>query len=537
MKILSRQNILTLIFSIFSANSFACEKGLSFVDGFNIDMSYEFKETSIKGREGKDYNTKSISECQNYAGNYIKIGIGMEIPSLFSNAFSFYFDGKPNYNIYRIENSLTPFYLETDNDFLKKLSDGQKKLDSCLDLTIKDEGEEKLELFEGAEGCLAQYFSEDNSWIIKSGICAFRINNTSSFKLGIKENPNCLNKEFLSKEKITPGDIMGRVGAFVYEINPAENINKKLKTLGSIPLNLNLKPKSNLYKNILGSNRDSKIMVFPEIQFKNLKIKKTGEGSKDLIEYSLLVDNGSCKNFCEEGICTNPCNSKSPLVGEVSLLEINHNGVGLEMGNSLFGEVLSPNWQGVLSKLPKFTSQGYEFVIGKKYQLVIDFLDPYLGYLQYLNKNEASLSFKPGSFHLDRGFEISSMDEINPKFTISDLGEKSGNMEFSMGSSNPTGLSQGNSDQLTIGERNLGFTKVDGKNWPPDYDLVCNKNLSICKKPDPSNLGKLSVIFEITGEKDGVYEIKVIKTERKSKIVSEFQGNSFPKIIFRNQEI
>jgi len=433
---------------------------------FELVSSYQFEKQSKSGgtdvlisgcRDNKDkffiVNTKATYTNLKYiristdSGEVIKDGCYIKnTPFEYSKPADFNFN-----EIFKMQNDI---------------------IHDCLQVTVKDERgiidivkDNDVKNTENKEKCIYENINEStvNVW---GSHCVFKIAESSRFKVNYSITPACTRKEFLkAKFPNAPGDYHAEVS-----FNMADDLTPgttNFELLGKSYGRLSILPDSSIMpvSTYFGSETARWPLIYSsDVSFGQVSMRKTFNPKlqKDYFDLRLpFVVNNNCEKMCSDGMCSSPCDFKTPIVASITLKKRKANESIFKFIDWWYqGNIVPGNYLGMLSLARSVYSTTAE--INDEFYVKAEFSSPSISYMQ-LNKLAKRASMRISKLKINKG----SVGKVG----LGTLGDLTGQI-----------LPINTLPELSLGDGTKSFDTIlsmlrrvlgTNKNWPPYYDKVC----------------------------------------------------------------
>lgn len=444
-----------------------------------------------------------VNNCQKASGKFLMVGFGPNEYSLDSSSYSTVFSQDlDSLQCQIIDNPLASQSEEERNRYFKNR---RQFLEQCVEITVAHNSSRPLTYRADQLGCTVTAVSPQRATFV-GGNCFFKIYDDSEFVVAHQIKKECLNKDFLSTHAINPQEVSAAT-TFAVADKPT-GLSTEMELLPSRLTHFILEPSSKLIalSDDYGRNIPRYLDNFylPKIEFGALKIRNMRDGG--LIKIPLLVDN-RCQDTCQSGLCSSPCRFTQPVVGEVSLYQI-EKGKKVYLKSWYDGAAALPNWQGFLNMPGQFI-KGVSFEQNKRYAIELVLRDPKSDYTMY-NKSTTPLFMPlPGIPTMDFAANLLNgipsiasehpIQEIEAHHLIPDFGVIRDFGKFSG--------AQGVDAIQTLSKHSY---------WPPFYSKICSGNS--CVKPESRAYYRLELQFTLGEAIEGDdFELSHLQLIRQSK--------------------
>ncbi len=398
----------------------------------------------------------------------------------------------------------------------------KKTFNSCIKFKVEDLQKGTLEYEPVQENCIVEKIN-DSTAIISAGDCFFKNVPGQTLSVEIQPEPNCADKNFLSKNNLSPSELFAEWSAYIYPSNTIGFIFRpKGKAIWKKDLFLNLNPGDTLLK-VVKKERDEKLIsrpgvfVFPDFMLSNFSINNKLSSVASYVDIGLLISSFGAKDICEAGICSTYGNYDFPFAPYLTLFEINaRRGKKEELKSFFMGDRLAGKWNGTFNQRLHFS--GIHFEIGKKYSIELSFSDPAISYSELKKYFTTSLRLGSSSIGLLGDTEFRSLPSLG---TIGGLAGNIGTLD---------GLNDRRIFGGIIGIADNLIPRImqtlDDPTFPPDYSIVCNKNMTKCQNANLKEHVKLSINFQVKsiGE-DGRLVLEGIQVKRTGNLLTQYETN------------
>jgi hypothetical protein len=486
---------------------------------FNYFASFEANAIGTFG-EGSNLNfaPSTIERCQQDAGQFLMISLGVRRTNLFSDTADISFDGKITDAQCKIKNS----FLKNAPDFAESqnfLSEQYKALRSCTYLEIYDLGGKPL-VFNNQQAHCTLTTLPGNIVKAEGDYCFFRIQPNNRFAIGTVIRPECKDEAFLKANHINPQDIEASLNTYIVgdDTGTSEDVNP----IGSSRVRLYIAPSTQQLA--LTEENGPENPRFPteytaEIHMGEFKLR--GSLGNYVSDLSLLVDNRSPR-VCKNGFCTSPSDFDLPVVGEAELQQLNPNGTHTFIDSWWHAGIAPARWQGLM-KSAQHNLNEVEFKPGTRYSLTVTFVDPYEDFSLFLKGMEQlliDLRGMQGTAGIDSIMPIPSLTELVGLPPLESLPAlRSPDMSAEM-------------DRILETMNKLG----QDRQWPSYYDHVCDSTRATCIRSGKAKYFlKLTTEFTVAGidEQNSQVLLKDITVTRESPQFENYRKaiQEFPKVV------
>lgn len=507
----------TLILPIllFATTSWACQ--VQRIGAVNLAISHTTESTVYYNEERTIPNLPQFraSNCSQAAmnGQFLMIALGPEVVDYEDTVKGVNFTKDFGYK--RCEMTGHPFVRANDHEVRKeKFNQDWKLIQSCLEVTVEDEGNQPLQLPAKQPGCEMQRLST-HKMSFNGGFCFVKPNFASSYLLKLQIKKECQNLETFAGLGINNLDLFGAIN--LYLAGDASGNSGSLKALSNLPIRLSVNPQTN----IIPSSDDYGIEYptfpenwsMPDIHFGKVSVNPLGNGMVQL-ETQLLVNN-NCPKVCKDKVCQSACDYAQPVIAENSLYEKTNK--GLELITTWYDGGIAPaRFQGFIKGI------GFEVAEsliedGKTYVIESNMYDPKYDYERFKKRIQSRLNTIEQQLGRISNSSIPAIQEIPRIHVTRDL----------PGISTIPGLvferSLDNVDRAVDQLRSYLSFKL----WPPYFSKVCNGSAcEVIKDP----MLTLKAEFKILGRTAEKLDLSMLSIKRDSYIVPKYEMNNLHKL-------
>ena len=369
-----------------------------------------------------------------------------------------------------------------------------KILRNCLKYLVTDPAGGVIEFEETQENCKIQKIDNSNV-ILSMGDCFLKAKPNQPLNLKIYPNPECLNRQFLVENKISPTEITTSLNTYIYPDGKIGMTFKPLDKLTNKKVIVNLNAGNELLQNVLKDHEELGVFyrpstfVFPDLLVSDFKIKnQTGEMGIGIVDLGFLISGFGGKDLCKEGLCANYLNFDFPLAPLAILSLVNpRTKKKEEMASQYLGGRIPSKWNGEFRAMTFFPN--FNFEIGERYVLDLVYSDPVLDFEKFSNSYKSKLRLGGGRINTT---VLRTNGGTYPDFSglpeLGDLGGGSGTLDTTnVLAGIPTGIA---------GDLPRIFESIADETFPPAYTKVCNKD-GTCKDAHLGEHLRFSIEFEI----------------------------------------
>ena len=503
--------ILTLLLPLFTVSAWACQ--VQRIGAVNLAISHTTESTVYYNEERTIPNLPQFraSNCSQAAmnGQFLMVALGPEVVDYEDTVKGVNFNKDFGYK--RCEMTGHPFVRANDHEVRKeKFNQDWKLIQSCLEVTVEDEGNQPLQLPPTQPGCEMQRLST-HKMSFNGGFCFVKPHFASSYLLKLQIKKECQNLETFTGLELNNLDLFGAIN--LYLAGDASGNSGSLKALSNLPIRLSVNPQSTLIP--ASDDYGIEYPTFPEnwsmpdIHFGKVSVNPLGNGMLQL-ETQLLVNN-NCPKVCKDKICQSSCDYAQPVVAENSLYEKTQK--GLELITTWYDGGIAPaRFQGFIKGI------GFEVAEsliedGKTYVIESNMYDPKYDYERFKKRIQSRLNTIEQQLGRISNSSIPAIQEIPRIHVTRDL----------PGISTIPGL---------VFERSLDTVDravdqlrsyLSFKLWPPYYSKVCNgANCEVIKDP----MLTLKAEFKVLARTQEKLDLSMISIKRDSYIVPKYEMNN-----------
>jgi hypothetical protein len=500
------------ILFLFSAHqTFACQ--IQRIGAVNLAISHTTESTVYYNEERTIPNLPQFraSNCSQAAmnGQFLMIAMGPEVIDYEDTVKGVNFTKDFGYK--KCELTGHPFVRANDHEVRKeKFNQDWKLIQSCLEITVEDEGNQPLQLPTKQPGCDLQRIST-HKMSFNGGFCFVKPNFASSYLLKLQIKKQCQNLESFSKLGINNLDLFGAIN--LYLAGDASGNSGNLRALSNLPIRLSVNPQAD----IVASSDDYGIEYptfpenwsMPDIHFGKVNLIALGNGMLQ-IETQMLVNN-NCPKVCKKDICQSACDYAQPVVAENSLYEKTEK--GLELITTWYDGGIAPaRFQGFIKGI------GFEIAEtmideGKTYVIESNLYDPKYDYERFKKRIQSRLNTIEQQIGRISNSSIPTIQEI-PRIHVT--------RELPGISTIPGLVFERNLDNVERAVEQLR-SYLSFKLWPPYFAQVCHDG-SCDSIKDPMLTLKAEFKVSLKTYEHVKLDIKSIK--RESYIVPKYEMNN-----------
>jgi len=395
-------------------------------------------------------------------------------------------------------------------NYTKNLESMVNTMSSCIRFKVSDLNGKPLHFDPTQKNCTIESLS-DSEVLISKGDCFFKIDPTNSFEIKSEVKKECLDREFLVKNKVKPGLLDVVVNTYIYDTPSVEGTFNPRRDLSHKNVVVEIESGKELLPSLeeLTSYQEPillpSIYHFPEIIISDVEISKFGRNNS-LIKLVLAVDSAGKKEKCNNGLCSSENNYFLPLAGELLIYEISA-GRKKNIYSGFIGDKIRGQWQGMIKTAKLLKDVIFEE--DKSYLFNVRFSDPNYDF-KALKKGFSSM-FESG---IEYGFSnslIAGRDTLSSINELSDLREVE-----NLGALNGDILKDFPESFRNIFLNFKGILLDD--TFPPAYNKVCNKAETKCRRADKNDHLILTASFNIDKFEGSYAKISKLKISKNSKL-------------------
>lgn len=510
--------LLLISLSLFAQAALACQ--VQRIGNVNLAISHTTESTVYYNEERTIPNLPQFraTNCSQAAlnGQFLMIAMGPEVVDYEDTVKGVNFTKDFGYK--RCELTGHPFASPNSHEVRKeKFHQDWKLIQSCLELTVEDEGNQPLQLPATQPGCDMQQLSR-HKMSFNGGFCFVKPNFASSYLLKLQVKKDCQALETFSKLGLNNLDFFGAIN--LYLAGDASGNSGSLRALSNLPIRLSVNPQADIVP--ASDDYGIEYPTFPEswsmpdVHFGKVNVSPLGNGMLQL-ETQFLVNN-NCPKTCKDSVCQSACDYAQPVIAENSLYE--QTAKGRELITTWYDGGIAPaRFQGFIKGI------GFEIAEtliedGKTYVIESNFYDPKYDYERFKKRITSRLNTIEQQLGRISNSSIPAIQEI-PRIQVTrDL----------PGISTIPGLvferTLDNVDRAVDQLRSYLSFKL----WPPYFSRVCN-GTQCSEIKDP--MLKLTATFRVNGRTADATDLTFVGISRDSDIVSKYVMNNLPKLEIR----
>ncbi len=507
--------MLILPFLISATSALACQ--VQRIGSVNLAISHSTESTVYYNEERTLPNLPQFraSNCSTAAmnGQFLMIALGPEVVDYEDTVKGVNFTKDFGYK--RCALSGHPFELANDHEVRKeKFHQDWKLIQSCLELTVEDEGHQPLQLPATQPGCEVKRLST-HRMSFNGGFCFVKPYYGTSYLLKLQIKKECQNTQTFAALGIKNLDLFGAIN--LYLAGDATGNSGSLKALSNLPIRLSVNPQADL----IPSSDDYGIEYptfpeswsMPDIHFGSVSVNPLGNGLVQL-ETQLLVNN-NCPKVCSDKVCQSSCDYAQPVIAEHSLYEKTQG--RLELITSWYDGGIAPaRFQGFIKGI------GFEVAEsliedGKTYVIESNMYDPKYDYERFKKRIQSRLNTIEQQLGRISNSSIPTIQEI-PRIQVT--------RELPGISTIPGLVFERPLDNVDRAVDQLR-SYLSFKLWPPYYSKVCNGSACAVIK-DP--MLTLKAEFKVRGRSEKKLDLEMLSIKRDSYIVPTYEMNSLHKL-------
>lgn len=378
-----------------------------------------------------------------------------------------------------------PLTYEQQNAYYGKQS---QTLWKCVRYRVVDAGMRGLRFPARQVGCTIERV-DTNTAVASGGLCYFGIDFESSFTVAYEMNPQCIHREYLEREQISPTDFF--VFAGYYIAGDATGSSMDLTPLDAGRVHLSIEPwKENIA--LSAEMGDSEPLWPAEVGFDahlgEIKLMTNSQGMPS-IETPLLIRN-RCEAICRDSTCPSRCNFSAAVGAFMQVEELGHT-TPMLLDAWYAGGVAPPNWEGFMPTQRAFTYP--LFRVGGRYRVSADLSYPDT-YYRIFRENFSQILIDLASYNdsLD-SVGLGTLPTLTPIKPLSNAGTVLPVIPAL------SGLGQGGGGMNSLwGPLEALNNMISYSNWPPYYEKYCAGSKCVPVLDGTAKL-KLTVEFTIVG--------------------------------------
>lgn len=482
----------------------ACKMSRDQKFNYFIDSSINYSGMFWEGRRSV-FSPTVIENCQQSAGQYLMLSLGVRFPTPLSETSDISFDGKIEESICRIKDA--PMALQSYDEKKDLFSRRHEILRQCTHLQVYDLENRPIQFKPDQKNCKIRSIGQ-GLFRMDGDFCFLKVSPSNRYVVSIVVNEECKNTPFLREKGISAQDVEAALNAYL--VGDDSGSSTDIDPLGSSRARLYFQPSEKEMP--LTEFEDERSPRFPTVYAPDIHmgdIAIQGSGETWTLDLSLFVDNRGGA-LCQQGICPAIGNFNVPVVGEASLYKVG--ATKREMIDSWWhAGVAVAQWQGLLGGMSKNINE-IKMTPGDRYSLEVVFVDPYEDYQLFAS------AFKQFLIDLKAVEGTAGIDVIQSLQGLQDL----------------AGLSPLRAlPSLTSGDFTAELERVlyalsglnKDRQWPAYYEKVCSPVLRDCVVAGKAKyFMKLKADFTIgsVDEFSGAVRLEDIVVSRDSKISASY---------------
>jgi hypothetical protein len=477
----------------------------------NIDTQQEYPYRLDNALRTNQIPGTRVYDCLKAAQKrkWLFVGFGPRITGLDIGDKGVYFDDQFQKPYCKLEKTTFPLKSFEEN---KKFFEERLKFNStCLRRRVHHISRYPIRFAPNQANCKVTRIN-DREYYMDGGICYLMIFPDSQFVFSYEMNEQCLDKNFLVQNNISPMEVRSSTSYSL--VSDTSGNSSQFTLLGSRGVHARIDPLESM-----GDLTDANGLKYPAY-FPDYKVQRhevsgieiTDGGSDTYIKASMLVDNHCKRDICdkESGLCTSRCNYQRPFAAQFELAELKSGRRKPRYLKSWYaGGITPPNWQGAVST-DETILEGTTLKQGGTYQLKIAFSDPKNDFVMLARGRNPLFRTLPG---LDNGSSSFATSLINGIPSIDDIDS----LDDLPNVNDIADLSTGNTriDDFT---RDIQYLSQNAM-WPPYYrDICANGN---CISTGRSPWLEYKIQFTIVGIDQDTQKFKLgnVKINQNSRLL------------------
>lgn len=458
--------------------------------------------------EGKStiFTPTVIEKCQQSAGQYLMLSLGVRFPTLVSETSDISFDGKIQEGICSLKDAPKP--VQSFDEKKQIFASNHAFLRKCTHLEVYDLDNRPIQFKPNQVACQIRSIG-NGTFRLDGDFCFLKINPANRFVVSITINDECKSEAYLKQNGFEAQDVEAALNAYV--AGDDSGTSTELDPLGTSRARVYIQPKAGTLP--LTEDDDVRTPRFPTIYAPDIHmggLKLAGSGQTWTLDMSLFVDNRTDK-VCTQGVCTRISNFNVPVVGEANFYSVK--GAKRELLDSWWhAGIAVANWQGLLTGISKNINE-VEFKVGDKYSLEVVFVDPFEDYTLF------AMAFQQFLIDLKAVEGTAGIDVIQ---SLQGLANLSGLSPLRALPNLSSGDFTAELDRVLLALSGLN----KDRQWPAYYEKICNPVLKNCIAAGKSKyFAKIRADFEVAGfdEMDGSVQFKNVRIARDSKVADSYE--------------
>jgi hypothetical protein len=478
-----------------------------------VEIRYENGTSQILNLD-KNKNPEILNP-EGYDDQYFLLRAGVKSFSTTSKRSITYFD-KNKENTCQLENSYDPDFKLGNSDFY--INEKTRIFRTCLKLKLVDPAGGLIEFSPTQTNCSVNKIN-DSTMLLTGGDCFIKVKSKQALQVTLDPNPECLNRQFLAEQKISPIEIVTSLQAFVYPKKEIGQVFRETALLWEKKVYININSGKDLLESVAKEDSENNTfqrpahLVYPDLMITDLKVMNQTAGATGYIDFGFLLSGFGGQDKCIEGLCSNYQNYDYPITPMAVISVINErNGRKEELAAKFFGGRIPAKWNGEFRATTFFRT--FDFEKDKKYVIDFVFSDPaddFQGFAKTF-KSKLNLGIKDFS-----NMVVGRDGFLGFSSAVPQLSSING-----VGSLDPTELFKGIPSGM-LDDLPRIFEALEDETFPPEYSHVCNKS-GVCREARKGNHLIYSIKFkvkEVNGSKVDIGDSLTV--ERKSPLFPSYE--------------